>query len=97
VKLLRHEPELPRPALNTTVAGLTVDALFGEQHVIVELDGYRGHHTKAQTERDRGRDLRLRGQAYTVVRYTWRQLTREPELVLADLKALVGGRSPPNQ
>jgi very-short-patch-repair endonuclease len=58
--------------------------------VIVELDGRAGHGTAAQVQRDHERDLILRAAGYTVLRYTWRQITREGELVLADLRQALG-------
>ena len=38
-----------------------------------------------QLARTRRNDLRLRAAGYTVLCYTWEQITEEPELVLADL------------
>jgi len=81
---------LPRPELNATVGGLMVDALWRHQRVVVELDGRAAHGTPAQIARDHERDLRLRAAGFTVLRYTWRQVTREPALVLADLKRALG-------
>lgn len=82
---LCEKARLPRPELNATVCGLMVDALWREQKVIVELDGHAAHGTTAQKARDHERDLILRAAGYTVLRYTWRQITREWRRVLADL------------
>lgn len=74
------------PEVNARVAGLTVDALWRAQSVIVELDGVASHATPAGMEEDRGRDLRLRQAGYTVRRYTWQQVTGVPEAVARDLR-----------
>jgi len=81
---------IPLPDVKATGEGLMVDALWREQQVVVELDGRAAHRTPAQMERDHGRDLRLRAAGYVVLRYTWAQITRQPQLVVADLRARLG-------
>ena len=82
---------LPLPECNSTIDGLMVDMLWRAQHLIVELDGYVAHGTRAQLERDRARELRLRAAGFRVLRYTWRQITTQPALVIADLSAALAG------
>jgi very-short-patch-repair endonuclease/predicted transcriptional regulator of viral defense system len=72
---------LPTPAANTRVAGYEVDFLWPAQRVIVEIDGYAFHSSRAAFERDRVRDAELQMRGYQVVRITWRRLTEEPEAV----------------
>lgn len=76
---------LPLPTFNVHVLGWLVDAVWPDQRVLVEVDGYRGHRSPAQLERDHQRDLQLRAAGYLVLRYTWRQITRTPAAVVADL------------
>ncbi|CAN5693670.1 hypothetical protein BH24ACT25_BH24ACT25_13160 [soil metagenome] len=84
---------LPLPEVNATVCGLMVDALWKEPDVVVELDGHAAHATSTAIERDRRRELRLRAAGYLVLRYTWQQITEQPELVAADLRAALARRS----
>jgi hypothetical protein len=84
---------IPLPEVNVKISGLTVDTLWREQRVIVELDGHAGHGTPARLERDHQRDLRLRAAGYLVLRYTWQQITRQREQVIADLRATLLARS----
>ncbi len=79
----RHE--LPLPEFNSPLEGYIVDALWREERVIVELDGRDGHHTWAQIQRDRERDLRLRALGFLVLRYVWRQVVHDAASVVADL------------
>jgi Protein of unknown function (DUF559) len=89
----RHR--IPPPDVNVYVSGWLVDAVWHEQRLVVELDGHQGHRTRAQLERDHERDLQLRAAGFTVVRYSWDQITIRPRLVVADLRRLLGlGRRP---
>jgi very-short-patch-repair endonuclease len=78
---------LPAPLTNAHVAGLEVDLLWREQRLVVEVDGYAFHGSRAAFERDRRRDARLLAAGYRVLRITWRQLAHEPERVIAVIAA----------
>ena len=56
------------------MAGYEVDALFPEQRVIVELDGYEFHGTRQAFESDRERDATLLAAGYVTIRITWDRL-----------------------
>lgn len=84
--LLCERESIPPPDVNVKVAGWTVDAVWFDQRLAVELDSHAAHGTPAAMEEDRRRDLELRAAGYTVLRYTWRQLTDEWDLVIADLR-----------
>ena len=81
------------PEVNVKLAGLKVDALWRGQRVIVELDGHEAHSYPAAAERDRRRDLVLRGSGYEIRRYTWQQITEHPEQVIGDLSAALGSNT----
>jgi very-short-patch-repair endonuclease len=87
LRRLVNAAELPMPRLNVRVAGWEVDAVWDRQRLVVEVDGYRYHRTRAKFERDRRKDAKLLVAGYRVLRITWRQLTREPESVIATLAA----------
>jgi hypothetical protein len=86
---LCREANLPLPALNTAVAGHEVDALWPRQRLIVELDGYAFHRTRAAFERDPARDLDLQLAGYRVLRITSRRLDRERAAVPAAVQSLL--------
>jgi very-short-patch-repair endonuclease len=76
---------LPPPEVNAQLGPFTVDFLWAGQRLIVELDGYAFHSTRRSFEGDRARDLELGAAGFQVMRFTWRQLVEQPELVLARL------------
>jgi very-short-patch-repair endonuclease len=76
---------LPTPAANTRVAGYEVDFLWPGRRLIVEIDGYAFHSSRAAFERDRIRDAELLARGYRVIRITWRRLVEEPEAVAATI------------
>jgi predicted transcriptional regulator of viral defense system len=82
-----EEAGLPIPEFNARVAGWTVDALWRAEGLVVELDGYGNHHTRAQVERDRRKELCLRGAGLMVARYSEGQIEDEPQRVIADVAA----------
>lgn len=78
---------LPRPQTNVRRAGWEVDAVWEAQRLVVEVDGYRYHRTRAKFERDRRKDADLMIAGYRVLRITWRRLTKEHDQVIAILAA----------
>jgi very-short-patch-repair endonuclease len=67
---LCRDAGLPLPATNALVEGFLVDAVWKEQRLIVELDGYEFHRTRAAFERDRHRDALLTIAGYRILRFT---------------------------
>ena len=87
LKALVKAAALPKPRTNVKRASWEVDAVWDRQRLVVEVDGYRYHRTRAKFERDRRKDGQLMLAGYRVLRVTWRQLTREPETVVAIIAA----------
>jgi len=77
---------VPRPQINTVVCGMEVDFHWPRRRLVVELDGYRFHATRAAFERDRRRDAVLAAAGIRVLRFTHRQLTTSPGDVLRALQ-----------
>jgi very-short-patch-repair endonuclease len=74
---------LPPTAVNARLGHYEVDFLWREQRLLVEVDGYAYHGTRAAFERDRARDADLQARGYRVMRVTWRQLVDQPEALIA--------------
>lgn len=79
-----------RPQMNADVAlrgrFYEVDALWEEERVAVELDSRSVHGTKKRFESDRQRDRILVAEGWTTFHITWRQLQKEAEEIVADLR-----------
>jgi very-short-patch-repair endonuclease len=80
---------LPHPRTNVRVGRHEVDCLWPAARLVVEVDGFAFHRTRAAFERDRRRDADLQAAGWRVVRVTWRQLTEEREALVALLTRLL--------
>jgi len=78
---------LPAPEVNHRLHGYEVDFAWPAHKLAVEVDGYAFHSSRSSFERDRRRDAHLIASGHRVSRVTWRQLTGEPEAVVALLAA----------
>jgi hypothetical protein len=96
---LCEEHALPRPAVNADVlvasGHVTVDFLWRQERVVVETDGYAFHSHRTAFERDRRRDQLLAREGFEVLRFTWRQLAEEPEVVAATCISVLRRWPPP--
>jgi len=84
---------LPQPLVNTPVAGLEVDFLWPAQRLIVETDGSAAHSRRTTIERDHERDAHLRDHDYTVLRFTYRQVTEKPGWIAASVRRELAKRT----
>jgi very-short-patch-repair endonuclease len=76
---------LAQPEANVRVEGFEVDLVWRAQRLVVEIDSWAFHSMRRSFEQDRRRDQRLITAGWRVIRITGRQLTFEPELVVATL------------
>jgi hypothetical protein len=86
---LVEEAGLPAPVANSLVAGYEVDMHWASRRLVVELDGFEHHRTRAAFERDRRRDEDLKLAGFEVVRLTARRIADDPQGVAARLAALL--------
>ena len=89
---------LPKPEVNAWITlddgiAYKIDFLWRAERLAVETDGWETHRTRQAFENDRRRDRRLRLAGLDVVRFTWRDVEREPDEVTAELAALREARS----
>ena len=81
--LIKHGIDLP--LRNEPLGPFTIDCLWPDRRVAVELDG-RQHDRPNQADSDDDRDLWLRRNRYIARRYGTKQITARPDDVIADLQ-----------
>ena len=69
---------------------IVIDLAFVEERVAVEVDGWAWHHTPERFQRDRTRQNALTRSGWSVLRFTWFDLTQRPAQVIAEIRAAVG-------
>ncbi len=78
--------------IHLPIAGeITVDFLLPRAGVVIEVDSWRHHRSRASFEADRARDLELTAHGYVPVRVTDRQLRGTRAQLAALLSAVVSG------
>lgn len=78
---LVHEGRIPLPEINKKTKQYRPDFRWPAQRVIVEADGYEFHRGMEMFENDTLRANRLKGDKWTILRFTWRQVDERPEEV----------------
>ncbi len=96
LKLLR-DAGLPEPLVNEALhvpdfGECQPDFHWPSQRLIVELDDWHSHRTRAAFERDRAKDAALTAIGYRVMRFTTRT---DPETVLRRVEAVLSAGSRP--
>ncbi len=87
---LVRRADLREPEVNVRVHGYEVDFLWRAERRVVELDGYAFHSVRGAFERDRRKDVDLELAGYRVTRFTYRQVTDEPEETIQRVKRILG-------
>jgi predicted transcriptional regulator of viral defense system/very-short-patch-repair endonuclease len=83
---------LPRPLINTIVAGREADAYFEAEKLIVELDGWKFHSSRESFEKDRDHDATSLAHGIGTVRITWKRMLGQPEPEAQRLHRILAGR-----
>ena len=90
---LIRRAELPPPEVNVQLDGIEVDFLWRAQGLVVEVDGFEFHSTRADHQRDHRRDSELLATGLRVQRFSAIQVFEEPEATVVRIaRALTGLR-----
>jgi len=65
-----------------------VDFLLKDARIVVELDGHDYHSTREQLEKDAVRQRYLSRAGYTVIRFTGREIHRDPAACVAEVREI---------
>jgi very-short-patch-repair endonuclease len=66
-----------------------VDAAYPAHRLAVELDGFEHHTSMTAFQRDRSRQNELVALGWTVLRFTWHDITRRPDHVADTIRAAI--------
>jgi very-short-patch-repair endonuclease len=77
---------LPEPVRQHRIDGHAFDFAWPEQRVVVETDGWQAHSGPHAFQADRTLTNALQLDGWTVLRFTWRDLTRRPRQVAAAVR-----------
>lgn len=80
---------LPPPEVNAKLGPYEPDCLWRAEKLVAVLDSWAWHRSRASFESDRARDRELTLRGYTVIRFTWWELVREPERVAGTVGRLL--------
>jgi very-short-patch-repair endonuclease len=82
---------LPKPRVNSWLEAKQVDFLFPGHRLIVETDSWMHHRSREAFENDRARDALMARAGYRTLRFTYRQIERDPASVAATLRSQISG------
>jgi very-short-patch-repair endonuclease len=80
---------LPRPQVNRTSDGREHDFTWPDQRLVVEIDGYAHHRTRAAFRNDRARDRALLTSGWRVARFTAAEVLTDPATVARELRGVL--------
>lgn len=79
-------PEV-NPRLTLDGRDIRPDMLFGDQRLVIELDGRRWHHDALTQQEDADKQAILEAHGYCVLRIGWRQIVDRPGQTLRRIRA----------
>jgi very-short-patch-repair endonuclease len=90
---LARETGLPAPKVNESMAipgeEMECDFVWHRERLVVEVDGWETHRTRKAFHDDRRRDQLLRLNGWEILRFTDRDVRRDPRHVSAVVRALL--------
>ncbi|MYR08389.1 DUF559 domain-containing protein [Gordonia sp. SID5947] len=88
VALLRNS-DVEGWVVNVPVGKYVLDFAIPEHKIAIEIDGFAFHSDAEAFQHDRERQNDLIANGWTVLRFTWHDLTGRPQWVLAQIRAAI--------
>ena len=92
LELLR-DAALPSPKCQHYVGADRLDFAYPEWRVNIECDGWAFHSTQSDRSRDISRDARLMARGWTVIRFSWYQIIKQPLVVASTIGGALAHRT----
>jgi hypothetical protein len=89
--LPRPVPQYEIEAMGRTVA--RIDLAYPRQHIAIEADGYSHHSGRLAWERDRARGTALNSLGWTLLSFTWDDVTKRPNTLITRVRHALYMRS----
>ena len=91
-RVLWHEAGLPAPVQQAVILRdgrffARVDFLWKSARLIVEVDGLSKYREPGELQREKARQNALVALRYTVLRFTWADITHRPDAVVRQIRA----------
>jgi very-short-patch-repair endonuclease len=86
----RHR--IPEPVRQHRIGARAYDFAWPEQRVVVETDGWQAHSGPHAFQADRSSTNALQLRGWTVLRFTWADLTDRPRKVAATVRTALASR-----
>jgi very-short-patch-repair endonuclease len=77
---------------NHPIGGYVVDVAFPDHKLVIEVDGWAFHSDPAAFRKDRVRQNQIALLGWQVLRFTWFDLTEQPERVIAEIRRVTSAR-----
>jgi very-short-patch-repair endonuclease len=84
----RHR--IPKPRAQIRDGRRRPDFVWPESRLVVEVDSWQAHSTPHAFQADRTRSNAVQLAGWTILRFTYRDVTRRPELVAAQVRQALG-------
>ena len=79
-------------AANYPIGRYKVDVAFAEHKLVIEIDGWAFHSDPIVFREDRARQNQIALLGWQVLRFTWFDLTEQPERVIAEIRRVLSAR-----